>query len=216
MGNWLFKGKKKSRVSDLDRAKLQLQTQKDKLTKYKKRINAIIKKEKELCRQLMQKNDKKRALITLRKKKHQEKLLDSAQKQQDNIQDLMDTLDTAEFNQRVFAALKVGTKALQKLNAETKLEDVDRLMDDSREAIAYQEEVSTMLAESLTEEDDEEAEAMLAEIEAQMLKDKLDTVDPLPQDDLTVSKDDIQIEVKADDDAEQEEEEEEDKVAVLA
>ena len=48
-----------------------------------------------------------------------------------------------------------------------KLEEIEKLVDDSADAIAYQEEVSQMLQSSLTDQDEDEIEKEFAKLEAE-------------------------------------------------
>ena len=59
--------------------------------------------------------------------------------------------------------LKQGTDILQKLNQAMKLEDVDKIMDDTQDAIEYQRQVENALSGSLSAEDED---AIAAELDA--------------------------------------------------
>lgn len=71
------------------------------------------------------------------------------------------SIEFALVEKQVVEGLKTGAAVLKELNNEMKLEDVEKLMDDTADAIAYQNEVSEMLNENLTQEDEEEIEAEL-------------------------------------------------------
>lgn len=85
-------------------------------------------------------------------------------------------MEFAKVEKEVFEGLKQGTKALQKLNDEMKIEDVEKLMDDSREALEYSDRISKILSESLTTEQDEAAMKELEELEEKLKMGDLETV----------------------------------------
>jgi len=126
----------------------------------------VIKRETEIAKELLKKGNKKRALLCLKKKKHQLKLMEQAEQNMLNIETLVGSIEEAAFNQEIFTALKTGNTALEEINSQMSIEDVEKLMEDSAEAIAYQDEINEMLAGSLTTEDEDELLSELAEIEA--------------------------------------------------
>merc|ERR1712210_412101 len=66
-----------------------------------------------------------------------------------------------------------GTDLLQQINAEIgSIEDVEQLMDDTAEAIAFQNELNEVLSQSLAEVDEEDVLKELAQLE-QMEADEL-------------------------------------------
>jgi charged multivesicular body protein 6 len=65
----------------------------------------------------------------------------------------------------VFKAMEQGTATLQALNEQTNIEDVEKLMEDTAEALAYQEELNVLLGTALDEEDEESILAELADLE---------------------------------------------------
>lgn len=78
------------------------------------------------------------------------------------------SIEFALVEKQVFEGLKTGSAVLKELNNEMKVEDVERLMDDTADAVAYQQEVSDLLSSKITEEDEEEIEReleLLAEAE---------------------------------------------------
>ena len=75
MGNLFAKKTPKSRVTEQDKAVLQLKTQRDKLKQYQKKIQLNLEKERELAKKLLKDGKKDRALLLLKKKRAQESLL---------------------------------------------------------------------------------------------------------------------------------------------
>lgn len=56
----------------------------------------------------------------------------------ENVQQLIDSLEFAQLEKKVFDTLQEGTKALQQIQKEMSVEAVEKLMEDTQEAIAYQ------------------------------------------------------------------------------
>ena len=75
MGALFSKNKPKSRVTEQDKAVLQLKTQRDKLKQYQKKIQNNLAKERELAKTLLKDGKKDRALLLLKKKRAQENML---------------------------------------------------------------------------------------------------------------------------------------------
>lgn len=157
MGN-LFgtKKKKETRVTEQDRAVLQLKQQRDKLHQYQKKIQVQLSKERELAKRLLKDGKKNKALLLLRKKKFQEGLLEKTDGQLENIERMVHDLEFAQIETQVIAGLKSGNEALQKMHELMSLEDVERILDEAHEGAEYQREIDALLAGGLTEEDEED------------------------------------------------------------
>uniref|UniRef100_A0A3Q3H0N0 Charged multivesicular body protein 6 n=1 Tax=Labrus bergylta TaxID=56723 RepID=A0A3Q3H0N0_9LABR len=162
MGN-LFGKKKQSRVTEEDRAVLQLKQQRDKLRQYQKRINLQLGKERLLAKQLLRDGKKEKALLLLKKKRYQEQLLEKTENQIGNLERLVQDLEFAQIEQKVIDGLKVGNSCLKKMHEVMSIEEVERIMDETQDAIEYQRQIDDMLAGSLSPEDED---AVLAELEA--------------------------------------------------
>ncbi len=89
---------------------------------------------------------------------------------------MIDSLEFAEVEKKVFDQLKLGTKALQEIQKEMSIEAVEKLMEESREAIEYQDEISRMLGENLTSSDIADVDGEFDKLQAQMLQEQLSTV----------------------------------------
>lgn len=84
-----------------------------------------------------------------------------------NLESLVHSIQFASMQADVFEALKQGNSVLNALNAQTSLEEVEALMDDTREAVEYQQQVSKLMGSELSEEDAESIDAEIAEWERQ-------------------------------------------------
>ncbi|XP_037547222.1 charged multivesicular body protein 6 [Nematolebias whitei] len=161
MGN-LFGKKKQSRVTEHDKAILQLKQQRDKLRQYQKKINLQLDKERLLAKQLLKDGKKEKALLLLKKKRYQDQLLDKTENQISNLERMVQDLEFAQIERKVIDGLKVGNECLKKMHEVMSIEDVERIMDETQDSIEYQRQIDEMLAGSLTQEDED---AVLAELE---------------------------------------------------
>ncbi|XP_026869065.2 charged multivesicular body protein 6 [Electrophorus electricus] len=162
MGN-IFGKKKRTRVTEQDRAVLQLKQQRDKLKQYQRKISLQLEKEKQLAKQLLKDGKKEKALVLLKKKRFQEQLLDKTENQISNLERMVQDIEFAQIEMKVIEGLKVGNDCLKKMHEVMSIEEVERIMDETQEAIEYQRQIDDILAGSLTQEDED---AVLAELEA--------------------------------------------------
>ncbi|KAE8690090.1 Vacuolar protein sorting-associated protein 20-like protein 2 [Hibiscus syriacus] len=131
---------KKPKITEVDRAILSLKTQRRKLGQYQQQLEAVIEAEKQAAKDLIRENRKDRALLALKKKKAQE--------------DLLKQVDTWLIN--------------VEQQSEINIDDFQKLMDDTEEAKAYQDEINAILGEKLSAEDEEEILAEFEDLETQM------------------------------------------------
>ncbi|XP_060950777.1 charged multivesicular body protein 6 [Limanda limanda] len=162
MGN-IFGKKKVTRVTEQDKAILKLKQQRDKLRQYQKKINLQLEKERALAKQLLRDGKKDKALLLLKKKRYQDKLLDQTENQISNLERLVQDLEFAQIEKTVLDGLKVGNECLKKMHEVMSIEEVERIMDETQDSIDYQRQIDEMLAGSFTQEDED---AVLAELEA--------------------------------------------------
>ncbi|KAM0513119.1 hypothetical protein ACHAPE_008156 [Trichoderma viride] len=172
-------GGKQSKITEQDKAILDMKIQRDRLHQYQRRITVLTNKETEIAKQLLAKGDKKRALLALRRKKYQESLLSKTDAQLEQLEKLTASVEFAQIQKDVIFGLQQGTKVLSEIHAEMGgIEHVEKLMEENAEAIAYQNEISEMLGTRITAQDEEEVEDELAALEAEMsgVNQKLPTV----------------------------------------
>jgi charged multivesicular body protein 6 len=160
--------KKKNRVTQHDKAVLDLKVQRDKLKQYQKQCDAVLARETEIARKLLKEGKKDKALRALKKKKYQEQLLSKTEAQMNNIQEMIDSIEFAQLEQKVFEGLKQGNEVLKQIQSQMKIEDIENLMLDTQEAVAYQNEIDQLISGVFTQEDDEEIMKELEELEQQV------------------------------------------------
>ncbi|KAK4111210.1 hypothetical protein N656DRAFT_781038 [Canariomyces notabilis] len=162
-------GNSSSRITAQDQAILDLKLQRDKLHQYQRRITLLTDKETAIARQMLAKGDKARALLALRRKKYQESLLAKTDAQLEQLEKLTSSVEFALIQKDVVFGLQQGAKVLKEIHAEMGgIEKVEKLMEETAEAIAYQKEVSEILAGRITNQDEEEVEDELAALEAEV------------------------------------------------
>jgi len=152
-------------LTETDKAKLELKRQRDRLKKCRIKCESLIAKEVLAARDLMKQKKKKQAILLLKKKKLKENMLANTENKLLTIEQLLSQIDEAELTAETMNAMKQGTEALQALNEEMSLEDVERIMDETKEAIEYQQEIDEALSGKLGSEDKKEVELELEKIE---------------------------------------------------
>ncbi|RUS17182.1 Snf7-domain-containing protein [Endogone sp. FLAS-F59071] len=126
------------KITSQDKAILDLKVQRDKLKQYQKKIKIVVDKEIEVAKKHLAAGDKRRALLALKKKKYQETLLERTDAQLMNLEELTNSIEYALVEKQVLDGLKAGNDVLKEIQREMSLEAVERLMDETAEAIAYQ------------------------------------------------------------------------------
>lgn len=168
----LFSKKPKSRVTEQDKAVLQLKQQRDKLKMYQKKIELQLERDRLTAKQLLANGKKERAKLILRKKKFQESLLQKTDGQLENIEQMVHDIEFAQIEIQVVQGLKSGNEALHTLHKLLTIDDAEKIMQDTQEAISYQQEIDEILAGGLTAEDEDD---VLKELD-QLIKESLPEV----------------------------------------
>ncbi|KAG0020489.1 Vacuolar protein sorting-associated protein 20 [Podila clonocystis] len=160
---------KAAKITAHDKAILDLKVQRDRLKQYNKKLENVITKETDNAKKHLAKGEKQRALLALRRKKFQEGLLEKTNLQMTNLDELTFSIEQALVEKQVFEGLAAGNQVLKELQKEMSLSDVEKLMDETADAIAYQNEIDELLSTRLSEAEVEDIERELdALVEAEM------------------------------------------------
>lgn len=160
------------KITPQDRAILDLKLQRDKLKQYQKKIQGVLDREQAIARAQLAAGEKDRALIALRRRKYQQGLLLKTDQQLENLEQLVSTIEFSLVEVSVLHGLKQGNEVLKEIHKEMNVESVEKLLEETAEAREYQKEISDMLSNnlSLDEEDDVQKEllALQEEIETEL------------------------------------------------
>uniref|UniRef100_A0A1I7XND8 Charged multivesicular body protein 6 n=1 Tax=Heterorhabditis bacteriophora TaxID=37862 RepID=A0A1I7XND8_HETBA len=163
-------------ITEQDQAILQLKSQRDKIKQFIKRKEKCIDRERILARQLIKDGKKDRALLLLKKKRYQENVIDQTLRELDNIDRMVQDLEFSEIQKRVVDGLRNGNEALKKMNAIFDFEEIERILDETREGAEYQEEINIMISGQLSSTDIMDVEKELDEL----LSDQLEITITMP------------------------------------
>ncbi|XP_011638295.1 charged multivesicular body protein 6 [Pogonomyrmex barbatus] len=166
MGIFFAKKKHTSRVTEQDKAILQVKQARDKIKQYQKKIEQNLEKERLLAKELLKNGKKDRALLLLRKKKYQEQVLTRADGQLENLERMMHDLEFAQVEMKVVDGLKVGNTALKQLHALLSIDEIEKVMDETREGIEKQREIDEILSSTFATEEEIDESEIEAELDA--------------------------------------------------
>jgi len=185
MGNLLStkhtsKTSKGPAITDVDQAILSLKAQRKKLGDQQKLLETRIERHAEVARLLVVEKKKDRALLVLKKKKLVEKQHEQLAGLLLNLEEMISNVEMSSQQNKLFNVLKQGNDALKQLQKEVTVEDVQRLMEDTADAKAYQDEVAHALAGSLTDVDEAAVEEELGALEGLVLAQEVEEMPKVP------------------------------------
>ena len=164
-----------------------MKNQRDKLRQYQKRITILTDREKAIAKECLAKGDTDRAKLALRRKKYQEGLIQKTDAQLAQLEQLTSDVEFALVQKDVLYGLQQGTAVLKEIHKEMGgIENVEKLLGENAEARAYQEvripvickyiailiqrrqEISELLANKMSNQDEDEVEDELEALEAEV------------------------------------------------
>ncbi|NXC90799.1 CHMP6 protein, partial [Cercotrichas coryphoeus] len=129
------------------------------------------------------------AMLLLKKKRYQEQLLDKTENQISNLERMVQDIEFTQIEMKVIEGLKIGNECLNKMHQVMSIEEVERIIGETQDAVEYQRQIDELLAGSLTEEDEdailEELNAItqeqleLPEVPSEPLPEKIPEVSPI-------------------------------------
>uniref|UniRef100_A0A7S3P9H7 Charged multivesicular body protein 6 n=1 Tax=Amphora coffeiformis TaxID=265554 RepID=A0A7S3P9H7_9STRA len=170
-------------ISSTDRAVLDLKNARDRLQRYRKKLEQDDARLVAQAKKARDAGKTKQAIGILRLRKYKEAQATNCENQLLNVLQMVETIDSKKNESQVLSALAAGKDTLKKMHEETTVEDVLDLMDAVREEIEVEQEINTILegVPTLSPEDEEAVEAELEAMAAEMNGVATDTkVEQLP------------------------------------
>jgi len=140
------------------------------LKQYQKKIQVVLDREHEIAKTNLAAGQKDRAVIALRRRKYQQGLLSKTDGQLENLEQLVSTIEFSLVEVSVLHGLKQGNDVLKEIHKEMNIESVEKLLDESHEAQAYQREIDEMLSNQLTLDDEDAVQSELKTLQAEALQ----------------------------------------------
>ncbi|EEB05404.1 vacuolar sorting protein Vps20 [Schizosaccharomyces japonicus yFS275] len=158
-----------SKVSRRDQSILLIKEQRDRLSRYSKRLMRIEQLETSFAKTCLQQGNKQGALHALRAKKLYSSLIEKTSDQLLNLEQLISNIEFSLIEKDVVFGIEQGTNVLQQLHRELPVERVERILLDNESAMDYVEEVNGMIQGQISRADEEDVEAELEQLIAQSI-----------------------------------------------
>ena len=173
---------KKPEITEIDRAVLDLKNARDRLQKYRIKLENDEARLVQQARIARDAGNKERALGILRLRKYKQSQAATCEDQLLNVLKMVETIDSKQNESKLLSALAAGKDSLKKMHEETTVDDVLNLMDEIKEEIEVENEITEILSAvptlSAAEEEAVEAELLALELEVHGLpEDKIELPD---------------------------------------
>mmetsp|Transcript_29062 Transcript_29062/g.70107 ORF Transcript_29062/g.70107 Transcript_29062/m.70107 type:complete len:255 (-) Transcript_29062:66-830(-) len=158
-----------SSITATDRAMLDLKNARDRLSKYKTKLEKDDERLVQRAKQAKLEGQTKNALLLLKVRKIKQREVDTVESQLLNVLQMVQTLDSKQNEKEVLDAMAVGKDTLKKMHEEMSVDDVLELMDEISEQHELEREVNAAFGQHaddisssvLSVEDEEAIEAEL-------------------------------------------------------
>ncbi|KAG1670763.1 hypothetical protein FOA52_013990 [Chlamydomonas sp. UWO 241] len=161
------KASKQSGITDLDKTILSLKTQRNKLNEQMKLLDKRADQQQQVARELLKEGRKDRALLALKKKKLTLMQQTALSAHLLNLEGMLSNIETSKQQASLFKVLQDGNEQLKAMQKLVSVADVERLMEDTAEAQAYQDELNRALGQELSGVDIGAVEAEMEALEAE-------------------------------------------------
>ena len=154
-----------SRINKDDKAIAEVKLTKDKVRNYLQKLERSIGICKDAVKECIRNKQKDKAMLALRKQKYLEKNLETGRDELLNLENLVLNIENAQMQKNVYEAMKQGNDFLKNMNQQLTIDDVEKLMEETAEAIEYQQQVGEILAQQGIREDDSDLLKQLEQLD---------------------------------------------------
>lgn len=157
-------------ISDVDRAILDLKNARDRLQRYRTKLEADDAKLLTQAKKAKDTGKRERALGLLRLRKYKTQQAKTCEDQLFNVLQMVDTIDSKQNETQMLSALAAGKDTLKKMHEETTVDDVLDLMEEIKDGIAVEQEITEILqgVPELSAADEDAVEAELEALQREM------------------------------------------------
>ena len=155
-------------VNDKDRAILDLKRARDKLRRFRVKLEADSSALEDRAKALIREKKNDKAMFVLKLKKFKRKEAENVEGQLSKVLERIGTINWEEQNAAVVQALQCGTQALNKMHEELPLEQVESILEDNATALERQASITEVLTHGLDAQDSDELNKEYATLVASM------------------------------------------------
>lgn len=94
---------------------------------------------------------------------------------------MVQSIEFAQIEMKVLEGLQIGNQCLNKMHQVMSIEEVERILDETQDAVEYQRQIDELLAGSFTQEDEDAVRAELDAITQEQLELPEVPAEPLPE-----------------------------------
>ncbi|KPA77912.1 hypothetical protein ABB37_06692 [Leptomonas pyrrhocoris] len=164
----------KSQITSSDKVRLQMKLQRDNLQAAVRKYERVASLEHEKAKELLLAGNKRKALYCLKREKAQEAQIATVTDMLNSVQHLIDTVEFAQVEGEVVAAMRDGKSELDNLNKMLNIDDIEKLMDETSESIEEANQINALLSQPLAGVPDDNE--LLRELEGAMGKTKAENL----------------------------------------
>ena len=175
---------KKVEVTAIDRTMLDLKNARDRLQRYRKKLEQDDAKLLQRAAQAKQAGRKETALGLLRLRKFKQQQASDCENQLLNVMQLVETIDSKQNEKQLLEAMAAGKDTLKKIHEQTTVDQVLELMDAIQEEHEVEQEISEILHNAVPQmsvTDEAAVEDELAALQAELDTTADAVVDSTPQ-----------------------------------
>jgi len=178
---------KKVEVTAIDRTMLDLKNARDRLQRYRKKLEQDDAKLLSRAAQAKQAGKKETALGLLRLRKFKQQQATDCENQLLNVMQMVETIDSKQNEKQILDAMATGKDTLKLMHEQTTVDTVLELMDAIQEEHQVEQEITDILHDAVPQLSvadeaavEDELAALQAELEGVAGDNKVDNITPLP------------------------------------